>query len=169
MIVALSTENASVDSCHVALMTILVLESTDSDSSRRLAFVCLLFLSSAYRNLRRLRAVCAATARHLSLLATRRGLKLAIPVSFRRKFCMSCRIVASHVLIAYFPQELNLLDVLCPSPRLWVVNLTMACHQSFYKAKRRESMNISALLGRPEPPFRTGLCFTRDVFFLSFF
>ena len=23
------------------------------------------------------------------------------------------------------------------------------------------------LLGRPEPPFRTGLCFTRDVFFVS--
>jgi len=25
------------------------------------------------------------------------------------------------------------------------------------------------LLGRPEPPFRTGLCFTRDVFFFLFF
>jgi len=33
LIVARSAENASVDSCHVALMTILVLESTDSDSS----------------------------------------------------------------------------------------------------------------------------------------
>jgi len=36
-IVARSTENASVDSSHVARMKILILESTDSDSSRRLA------------------------------------------------------------------------------------------------------------------------------------
>jgi len=42
LFVARSTENASVDSCHVARMTILILESTDSDSSRRLiARVCL--------------------------------------------------------------------------------------------------------------------------------
>jgi len=41
LIVARSTENASVDSCHVAPMAILILESTDSDSSRRLARVCL--------------------------------------------------------------------------------------------------------------------------------
>jgi len=41
LFVARSTENASVDSCHVARMTILILESTDSDSSRRLACVCL--------------------------------------------------------------------------------------------------------------------------------
>ena len=34
-------QNASVNSCHVARMAILVLESTDSDSSRRLARVCL--------------------------------------------------------------------------------------------------------------------------------
>ena len=39
VIVARSTENASVDSCHVALMTILILESIDSNSSRRLACV----------------------------------------------------------------------------------------------------------------------------------
>jgi len=36
-----TTENASVDSCHVALMAILILESIGSDSSRRLACVCL--------------------------------------------------------------------------------------------------------------------------------
>jgi len=40
------------------------IEFTDSDS-RRLARVCLYSLNSAYQNLQRLRAVCAATARLL--------------------------------------------------------------------------------------------------------
>ena len=39
LIVARSMENVSVDSCHVALLTVLILESTDSDSSRRLVCV----------------------------------------------------------------------------------------------------------------------------------
>ena len=45
----------------------LIREFTDSDSSSRLARVCLYMysLNSAYRNLQRLRAVCAATARLL--------------------------------------------------------------------------------------------------------
>ena len=41
LIFALSTENASVDSCHVARMTILILESTDSDTSTRLNCLCM--------------------------------------------------------------------------------------------------------------------------------
>jgi len=41
ILIVARTEDASVDSCHVTLMTILILESTDSDSSSRLACVCL--------------------------------------------------------------------------------------------------------------------------------
>jgi len=59
LIVAGRAENASIDSCHVALMTILIFESTDSDSSRRFAMCmsidpkqCISKFTAASRGLR---------------------------------------------------------------------------------------------------------------------
>jgi len=46
---------------------------------------------------------------------------------------------------------------------------TITAFRSWHKISCYYTVHYSLLLGRPEPPFRTGLCFTRDVssFFVS--
>ena len=48
---------------------------------------------------------------------------------------------------------------------------TVRCRRSITQLMSCQvvALTDTALLGRSEPPFRTGVFFTRDVFFLSFF
>ena len=48
----------------------------------------------------------------------------------------------------------------------WTENSQLCCQTAYKMISHNYPAGCStALLGRPEPPFRTGLCFTRDVFF----